>query len=466
MILCCRTGLAQNVTVKGKAHVSHAGKVISLYTYQDYITKIKFKETTDTIEANGFFELKFYTPHTQPVFLQIDNYTAKLYAKPDFVYGVIFPEIDEQFKYYKDAEFPVSLSLVGKDTTELNMLVFDYEELYTNVFTPVNNEFLTHRKLFRRADSLKEICDKRYAGIKDTYFKNYYTYHIAGINSSLSRGEKYLIQNYIIGQKIQYKNFEYMNFFNACFANYLNSIASSKKGTSLYQIVNKNASLEQLQEFCKSDVFLKNDSLRELVIIKNLWDMYFNPEFDQEAVAAIVSKINVQTKNEHHKEFTDIMLKDFFQMKVGAPAPNFLARNKSGAVESFNKTKGQWVYLNFFSTKNNESLREMSKINLMRKKFTGKVLFISVSLDDSVSNYKNFLKQNPKYDWPIWHYEVSGIKNSAKELYNVVGTEAYFLINNQGNLALSPAMSPSKGIEFRLNAIFKPARKTTKTGIR
>ena len=108
----------------------------------------------------------------------------------------------------------------------------------------------------------------------------------------------------------------------------------------------------------------------------------------------------------------------------------------------------------------------MSKINLLRKKFTGKVIFISVSLDDSVGNYLNFLKQNPKYDWPSWHYEVSGIKNNARSLYNVIGSEAYFLINNQGALALSPALSPSKGIEFKLNAIFKPARKTTKTGIR
>ncbi len=458
--------MAQNVTIRGKAHLSHAGKVINLFTYQDFITQIKFKETSDTIEKDGFFELKFYSGITQPVFLKIDNYIAKLHVKPDYVYGVIFPEIDEQFKYYNNAEFPVSLSLVGHDTSELNMLILDYEELFTNVFTSESNEFLTHRKLFRRADSLKELCDKRYAKINDSYFKNYYTYHIAGINASLSRGEKYLIRNYIIEQKIQYKNYEYMSFFSTCFANYLNSMASSKKGISLYQIINKNASLEQLHDFCKGDLFLKNDSLRELVILKNMWDLYSNPEFDQESIAAIVSKLNLQTKNEHHKELSDYMLKDFFQMKTGSPAPNFLARNKIGTIESFNKTKGQWVYLNFFSTKNNESLREMSKINLLRKKFTGKVIFISVSLDDSVGNYLNFLKQNPKYDWPIWHYEVSGIKNNARSLYNVIGSEAYFLINNQGALALSPALSPSKGIEFKLNAIFKPARKTTKTGIR
>lgn len=378
----------------------------------------------------------------------------------------MFPEIAEEFKHYETAELPVNISLIGKDTTELNMLIFDYEELYTNVFTPKNNQFLTHKMLFKRADSLKLVCDKRYANIKDPYFKNYYTYQIAGINASLSRGEKALIQTFIANKKIQYHNYEYMAFFGTCFNNYLNSIASSKKGTSLYQIINVNASLEQLNDFCKNDQFLKNDSLREFVIIKNLWDFYFNPEFNKDAIEALVSKINVSTKIEEHKFLTDYMLKNFFKMQPGTPAPLFFARNRTGAIEAFEKTKGKWTYLNFFSTKNNESLKEMAKIALLRKKFADKITFVSICLDDSLNSYVAFLKQNPKYDWSIWFNTIGGVKQTAKELYNVVGTESYFLINNFGTLSLSPAISPSKGIEYKFNAIFKPTRKNTKVGIR
>ncbi len=120
--------MAQNVTIKGKAHKSHINKRIDVFTYQDLVTKLKLKEATDTVAADGYFELKFHTSYTQPVFVQIDNYIGKLYVKPDYVYGILFPEIDEQFKYYENAELPVNLSLIGGDTTELNMLIFDYEE--------------------------------------------------------------------------------------------------------------------------------------------------------------------------------------------------------------------------------------------------------------------------------------------------------------------------------------------------
>jgi hypothetical protein len=437
-----------------------------VYTYQDFITKLKLKETSDTIGADGYFELKFHSAITQPVFIQIDNYIGKMYVRPDYVYGILFPEIDEQFKYYENAEMPVNLSMIGKDTTELNMLILDYEEVYTNIFTPKNNQFLTHKMLFKRADTLKLVCDKRYAGIKDKYFINFYNYQIAGINASLSRGEKFLIQTFIVDKPIQYKNHEYMSFFNSCFANYLNSMASSKKGTSLYKIINVDADLNQLTNFCKTDQFLKNDSLRELVIIKNLWDLYFNPEFNQNSIEALVSKINITTKIEEHKLLTDYMLKNFFKMQPGTPAPQFFARNAAGGLENFEKMKGRWTYLNFFSTTNNESLKEMGKIAALKKKFGDKLNFVSVCVDDSLKSYLLFMKQNPKYDWPIWYNNVGGVKQTAKELYNVVGSESYFLINNFGTIALSPATSPSKGIEYKFNAIFKPTRKNTKVGIR
>lgn len=457
---------AQNITIKGKAHVSHAGKKISVFTYQDYITKYKLLETVDTVESDGYFELKMYSKITQPVFVQIENYIGKMYVRPDYVYGIIFPEIEEEFKHYENAELPINLGVVGKDTSELNMMILDYDRLYNYIFLPKNNEFLTHNRLFKKADTLKVVCDKRYAKNRDPYFVNYYNYHIAGINASLSRGEKFLITNFILNKTIQYKSFEYMQFFSSCFANYLNSIASMGKGQTLYQIINVNANLNQLDEFCKKDKFLENDSLRELVIIRNMWDLYYNPEFNKEAIKALVSEINVKTKNEEHKFLTDCMLKSFFKMQSGSVAPTFFARGRAGNLESFEKFKGRWVYLNFFSTKNLESLKEMGKIDLLRKKYGDKVIFISVCVDDSLNAYINFLKLNPKYNWQIWFNNLGGVKQTAKELYNVVGGEAYFLIDNFGTLVLSPATSPSKGIEYKLNAIFKPARKKTKTGIR
>ncbi|MCE3258919.1 MAG: hypothetical protein K0S12_560, partial [Bacteroidetes bacterium] len=123
-------------------------------------------------------------------------------------------------------------------------------------------------------------------------------------------------------------------------------------------------------------------------------------------------------------------------------------------------------YLNFFSTKNIESLKEMPKIAALKKKFGDKMVFVSVCLDDSLKSYTSFMKANPKYDWSIWYNYDRSFTKTAKEKYYVTGTEAYFLINNFGYLAQSPAQAPSKGIEYKLNVLFKKPGKNTKTGIR
>ena len=346
------------------------------------------------------------------------------------------------------------------------MMIFDYDSIYNNLFIPKNNKFISRTQMFKIADSLKKTYTIKLIKNSNQYFKSFIDYSIAYINSSLSRGENYLIQNYIINKPILYNHHEYMQFFNSCFKGYLNQYASSKDGESLYNLINVKANYTLLINYLKNDTYLKNDSLRELVIINNLWDFYFSSSFNADAIKNIISQINLETKINEHKAITNHMLSYFNKMQAGSLAPMFSARSQNGAIGSLNNYKGRWIYLNFFSTKNIESLKEMPKILNLKKKYGDKIVFLSLCLDDSLIDYTSFLKSNPKYDWPIWFSNEKSISKTAKETYNVIGTEQYFLINNYGYLAQSPALAPSKGIEFKLNMIFKPNKKMTKIGIR
>ena len=458
--------LAQNVQIKGRAHTSYAGKVISLYTATDFITNIKQKETEDTIAADGYFELAFQSAYTQPVFLKIGNVSSQFYVEPDFVYGITIPELDKQNDYHNDAELSVNVGILGTDSTELNALTFDYQEQFNKLFLVEDNRFLGRAAMFKRADSLQKICDKRYAKITNAYFKAYVQYSIAAINASVSRGENYLINGYILNKPILYTHYAYMQFFNAAFKGYLNALASKHKGQTLYNIVNVKANYKLLDDFFKQETFLKKDSLRELVILRNLWDFYFASDFVPDAVKNLVSQLHTKTHNKEHKKISATMLAYFNKMQVGSAMPSFSAVNKAGAMVSSSTFKGKWIYLNFFSTQNIESLKEMPKLAALKKKFGDKLFFVSICLDDSLKTYQSYLKANPKYDWYILYNNDISITKTAKDHFCVTGTEAYFLISNLGYLSQSPALAPSKGIEYKFNAIFKIRQRTTKTGIR
>lgn len=458
--------ISQNIIIRGKADKSYSGKVIQLFSLSDYITNIKQKEDQDTIQQDGFFELHFQSDFTQPVFLRIQNVTAKLYVQPDFVYGIIIPEVDKEYDYNNDAELPVNIGIIGSDSTELNVLIFDFQKQFNAMFDVKDGRFLSRTMMFKRADTLKLICDNKYKTIKNNYFLSYVDYSIASVNASVSRGENYLINGYITNKPILYYHYEYMQFFNTCFKGYLNAFASSQNGQSLYNIINVKADYNLLTDFLKKDKFLKSDSLRELVILKNLWDFYNSPDFNGSAIVSMVSQFQQATKNKQHKKIANAMLMYFNKMQSGSVAPDFSARTKDGTIGTLNSFKGRWVYLNFFSTKNAESLKEMPKIDALRKKFGDKIVFVSINLDDSLKTYINYLKTNPKLNWAIWYNYDKSFYKTAKDNYFISGTEAYFLINNFGYLAQSPALSPSKGIEYKFNSLFKSAKRTTKTGIR
>lgn len=457
---------AQNVVIKGKAHKSYAGKVIELFTITDHITNTRQKETSDTIDSDGYFELVMQTAQTNLVFMKIEQVTTQLYVQPDFVYGITIPEVEKALDYQNGAELAVNIGIIGSDSTELNALIFDYQEQYNSFFLSEDGRYLSRSAIFKNADSLQKHCYKRYEKINDKYFRSFVIYSIASINASVSRGENYLIRSYILDQPIQYTHHEYMSFFNACFKGYLNTIASQRKGQSLYNIINVKADYAALYDFIRSDKLLNTDTLRELVILRNLWDFYFSADFVPEAIENIVQQIQLQTKNKQHQHITANMLAYFNKLQIGSPAPVFTAMGNDGKPVSLSQFKGRWVYLNFFSTKNVESLKEMMKISSLRKKYSDKVIFLSVCVDDSIKSYLSFLKNNPKYNWTIWYNKEKSTSSTAKDVYFVTGTEAYFLINNYGYLAQSPALSPSQGIEYRFNVIFKIKKKTTKTGIR
>ena len=448
------------------AHKSYAGKRIQLLVESDFVSGLLQKENEDSIGVDGYFELNFHTDYTQPIRLKIDQVIAKLYVQPDFVYGITIPEVEESMVYKNDAELEVNIGIIGADSNELNALIQDYQQVYITFFSSEDNRFFSRPMMFRRADSLQKICDTRYANVSNDYFKNYYTYSIASINASVSRGENYLINGYLLNKPIRYHHKEYMSFFRACFSGYLNAMSTSKSGESVYHIINSKADYHLLDAYLKKDRFLKSDSLRELVVIYNLWEYYFMGNYSQDAIKSMLSQLLISTTVSEHKTILNHVLSYMNKMQVGTVAPSFSARTKEGKIASIDSYKGRWIYLNFFSTTNEASMREMPKIASLKKKFGDKVVFVSVCLDDSVKTYINYLRSNPKFNWPIWFNNEKSVSSTAKENYFVTGTEAYFLISNLFYLAQSPALAPSKGIEYRFNLLFKPKRKNTKTGIR
>ena len=462
-ILIAFIGQSQNITIKGKADASHIGKEVILNDFTDYVTYQITKESSDTIDKDGYFELRLESKITKPILISIKNLVGKLYVQPNFTYGIYFPEEDSTANHQKGTETTVDISVYGKDSTELNALIIDFNKQYNNLFINAGPQYLSPTKLNNMLDTFLVSCKKRYALINNSYFKNYLEYSFANFFSNTSRGRTFLNKQFIDGKPIQYANYEYMQFFNAHFKGYLKAFASTKNGGNIYNSINAFADYKDLQNQFKTDKSISSDVLREFLILKGLIEFYYSPDFDKHQVQSVLEQFYRETTIPDHKSIAFNMLQTINQLQPGAPAPDFTAIDKSGKMVLLSDFKGKYIYLNFFSNESESSQKEMQKIIDLKKKFNDKITFISICLDDSIKTYKSYLKSNLKQDWIILYQN----KNStAKQTYNIKTLSGYFFINPQMQLAQSPAMKPSEGIEYKFNALFRPRKKNTIIGIR
>lgn len=455
--------IAQNVTIKGKAHASHIGKEIVLSDYSDYVTFTKVKESIDTIDKDGYFELKIQTDVTKPILISIHNLVGKIYIQPNFVYGIYFPSADSTFNNQEGTESKAVISVYGKDSTELNALIIDFNEQYNNYFAKANERYLSPSKINTLLDTFLLVTRKRYKATKNSYFKNYVEYSFANFFSNTSRSKSYLQKQYIDKKPIMYTNYEYMDFLNTHFKGYLKAFSSTKTGGSIFNSINSFGDYNDLKNQFNTDKSITNDTLKELVILKGLIDCYYSPDFEKQKVQSVIEQLYRESQFVQNKKIANNILQTIYQLQPGAIAPDFVANDKSDLNVNLSSYKGKYIYLNFFSTLSDISLKEMQKIIDLKKKFNEKVTFISVCLDDSVKSYKHYLKLNPKQDWIILHQT----KNStAKQAYNITSLSGYFFINQQLQLVQSPALAPSEGVEYKFHALFRPKRKNTIIGVR
>ena len=454
---------AQNITIKGKADASQIGKEVVLSDFSDYVTYTRIKESADTVDANGYFELKLQSTITKPILINIDNLIGKIYVQPNFVYGIYFPGKDSLTNNQEGTETTVDISVYGKDSTELNALVVDFNAQYNQLFVNKKDAYLSPAKLNTILDTFLVTSKKRYAHIKNPYFKNYLEYSFADFFSNISRSKTILYSQYIDKKPILYSNYEYMQFFNTHFKGYLKAYASTKNGGNIYNSINAFADYNDLKNQFKSDKSINNDTLRELLILKGLIDFYYSSDFDKKQVQSVIEQLHRETRIEEHKKIAGNLLQSVYKLQPGAPAPDFIATDKTGASVNLSNYKGKYIYLNFFSTESDISMKEMQKIIDLKKKFNDKVTFVSVCLDDSSKAFKSYLKANTKQDWIILHQSQN---STAKQAYNIKNFSGFFFINNLMQLAQSPALMPSEGIEYKFNALFRTRKKNTIIGIR
>ncbi|MGB3946652.1 MAG: TlpA disulfide reductase family protein [Bacteroidia bacterium] len=459
-VFCSLVNVAQNVVIKGVAQ-KQENKEIGVWVYSDYISKTEKQLTYSTIDSLGHFVLEFNTKEIQYINLKIEKNVASMYVEPNANYEVILSIPDSLTYQNPNLERDMKILINIKSKVEINALTIDYDKRFEEFLT---NEYIAfvRRNPQPQIDSFRVAMRSFYSTVANPYFQNYISYTIAALEEKTGASIKKLFANHIDAKPVLYTHTEYMNFFNTFYKHKLQDLVVGNKVTNVEYQVNEKNSFKGLIEAMKQDPFLQNDTIRELVAIKGLYESYYEGIFKKRNIVSLLEQVVSETTIEEHKYVAQNILNSFSKLQPGTVAPFFQLPDKLGLTHSLDEFKGKkYVYLIFFDPQSTTCLQQMKVIPSLKKKYGAKIEFVAICSSKNIADFRDFCNQNPKFDW-LFLYDNTGmlLKNS----YEIKSFPTYFLINPEGKIVQAPAEGPEGDIERAFYDITKPKNKKTNVG--
>lgn len=447
---------AQQVRIKGTAS-SFAGDSLIFQTYSDFITYNEEIVEKVRVGKDGFFEGRMRIVEPTFIFVTLGAQKGYFFAEPGKKYELAIPpkvpktEADRLNPFFKEETFQIGV--IGCPKTDINYLISVFDENFNDKFNALAQESYSKKGKIKLDSSIYQL-DTIGKSVKNPFFEAYKQYRFGLLNHLvLVYKSKGISDKYFLNQPILYTNPSYMELFNQVYDRFflfLNPPQKSSKEDNVSSSISAE-SITRLKKVLTKDSVLKNNQLLELVILKGLYDGFYEDNFSRSSLLKILDSLYFTTKIPEHKAIATNIREKVIRLLPGHFPPEVNLTELNGEPFTLSKLRGKFVYLNFCSVNSYTCLQDFVLLQQIYQKYGSKVEIVSISTDPDVNDLKHFLKVNP-YKWKFVHYGKSPeIINS----YDVKAYPTYFLINPEGKMELSPAPSPHEKLEIMLVNILR-----------
>ncbi|MBX7095000.1 MAG: TlpA family protein disulfide reductase [Flavobacteriales bacterium] len=438
---------AGEVVIHGKSK-GIEGKKISVNFIEDYLSMNTKKVKEGQVDDKGNFNLYFSTEETREIQLRFDGLHSFMYVQPGTEYFVeLGPIRPGQNKSFTDNQIELLFDTLQK--FDVNNLILDFNERL-DAFMAYNMKVLGTKAYQAEVDTFKVYLAKVYHEVKDPYFRDYVFYSIAGIEQiggidvDMVKLKAKLYKEYLSQGKVIYNSPAYMLFFQQYYTDVF-KLANDEEEKKLVKAINYKKSWKMVDSVLMKDPFLRNDRIRELVMIKGLSEEYYAGQFYPDNIVLILDSIKKFSNYKENSLIAQNLRTKLTQLNVGYPAPAFSLKNEKDLDVSLIDLKGKYVYLQFWATWNNASIGELKIMTELHKKYGEDIRFVSVNMDDSKESWIQFLKEHPEMKWIHLHYSDDA---EIIEKYRVSALPLYYLIGPDGLFIQSPAYKPTPNGTF------------------
>jgi thiol-disulfide isomerase/thioredoxin len=425
----------KEVIIEGDAPFAK-GENIRLIVIEDYVTFTHKTVATSQIDNNGHFKLSYHINHNCLVQLAIRNMKAEFHIVPQHTYQFRIKADSMLFQLLDPAQYGgyLEIETLYPDTADLNLKINRFSRYYGALLDYFGNRIIRTKE--RAAfDSLTEALKERFPVVYNptNFYETYIYYTYAQLDAIFwQKNADSIYHLYLNNEYLLYDNPAYMAFFNRFYQNYLyNSHRISKPilGTHINETPNYKALFNEVGK----DLLLANAKIRELVIVKNLGELYGNSEFDKKNILKLLQYVLAHTTYPEHKPIIENIMANCTRLADASALPEPHFTNAKGRAFSLQSLRGKWLFLHFFDLDCQSCITEMLLLKDLHEKYHDSINFVSISLDANKAKFIQFVQSyQSQFAWDILHF--NGDYNWLNEM-DINSLPDYILIYPNGRLA-------------------------------
>jgi peroxiredoxin len=450
LLLCiCQVSTSQNVTLYGKAP-SYANREIVFYSYSDMISGEKQEIGRSLVDIDGDFSVSFNLEETTFVFSHLGIYKAFLYAEPGNKYEIILPERtekspeDELNPFYVESR--IQLGTTNINPGELNFLI----RMFNDAYTPYYNKHLSNfinKNDFSELDNDIENMEKPFVNSTNKYFNDYRDYRY-GLLKFLANQKKAASTHkvYFKNRPVLYNNPAYMELFNQVYYKYFIFHGKSHEGKKIFNALNISGSYMDLKNAFSGNEIFSNDTILELVILKQIFNEFYDDNFYRSSLLNILDTLMLKTEINKHKLIAKTIKNKITKLLPGYVPPAFSLYDADSNLVTLDDSKERYVYLNFCMCYSYTCMSEFKLLENIYERHKEHLEIVTIIVDHDKKLAKEFLDKN-NYKWKFLYY---GNQPDILKEYDIRAYPTYFLIDPDGKLILSPSPSPAENFESNL----------------
>ncbi len=457
--LLCGYGHARGATViiTGRSP-GYAGDSITFFRYSNMITFNENEMASCLVSDSGDFECTLTLDEPRLIFSHLGVYNCFMYAEPGMVYKIRLPQkrqksmADEANQFFEETSVHLSLSVTGstgdlavpgKDE-ELNFLIHAFNDYFYPYYYKFAVNAYTDRVDQKELKDAIENLQTPFKDIRNPFFSDYMDYRIGLLNHYGNQvSAQRITEDFFLEKPVRYQNPAYMELFNEIFNNFFDQFNEKYPKRNLPVILNRDRDYSGLNEILVRDASLRNDSLRELILLKEFYDGFFEQKNIRSSMLQLLDSLQVNTSIELHRNMVrDIML-EITKLLPGYSPPDFALYDHDSTLVHLSDFQGEYIYLSFCNSFSYYCIKEYEYLKILQQRLQGQVKIMTILVDDSFQNMQELMRNN-NYPWTFLHFA-----NQPQVLddYDIQTYPSYFLISPEGKLILSPAPSPAENFE-------------------